>query len=144
MKIPFFVQEFTNEMEEAAIDALRNDIFISEFKYAYNKLFFTMIDQALVDQVQIDWAFKTTYVQLKVNTNLAIKVNLYKPEVSDYIVDYIKDVKPYHTKLRDVFHVKDYIDLACITVTDSDTKKIIIKFDLFPIIRNFFNIGNCT
>ena len=87
-----------------------------------------MIDQALVDQVQIDWAFKTTYVQLKVNTNLAIKVNLYKPEVSDYIVDYIKDVKPYHTKLRDVFHVKDYIDLACITVTDSDTKKIIIKF----------------
>ena len=124
------------------IDALRNDIFISEFKYAYNKLFFTMIDQALVDQVQIDWAFKTTYIQLKVNTNLAIKVNLYKPEVSDYIVDYIKDVKPYHTKLRDVFHVKDYTDLACITVTDSSTKKIIIKFERTgcgwddPVIQN--------
>ena len=28
MKIPFFVQEFTNEMEEAAIDALRNELFV--------------------------------------------------------------------------------------------------------------------
>ena len=51
-----------------------------------------MIDQALVDQVQLDWAFKTTYVQLKVNTNLAIKVNLYKPEVSDYIVDIVQQI----------------------------------------------------
>jgi perosamine synthetase len=29
MKIPFFVQEFTNEMEEAAIDALRNESFVN-------------------------------------------------------------------------------------------------------------------
>jgi len=29
MKIPFFVQEFTNEMKEAAIDALRNESFVN-------------------------------------------------------------------------------------------------------------------
>ena len=29
MKIPFFVHEFTNEMEEAAIDALRNESFVN-------------------------------------------------------------------------------------------------------------------
>jgi perosamine synthetase len=29
MKIPFFVQEFTNEMEESAIDALRNESFVN-------------------------------------------------------------------------------------------------------------------
>jgi len=29
MKIPFFVQEFTNEMKEAAIDALRNELFVN-------------------------------------------------------------------------------------------------------------------
>ena len=29
MKIPFFVQEFPNEMEEAAIDALRNESFVN-------------------------------------------------------------------------------------------------------------------
>ncbi len=29
MKIPFFVQEFTNEMEEAVIDALRNELFVN-------------------------------------------------------------------------------------------------------------------
>ena len=29
MKIPFFVQEFTNEMEEAVIDALRNESFVN-------------------------------------------------------------------------------------------------------------------
>ena len=28
MKIPFFVQEFTEEMEEAAIHALRNESFV--------------------------------------------------------------------------------------------------------------------
>ena len=28
MKIPFFVQEFTAEMEEAAIHALRNESFV--------------------------------------------------------------------------------------------------------------------
>ena len=49
--------------------------------------------------------------------------------MSDYIVDYIKDVKPYHTKLRDVFYIKSHLETACLTITDSDTKKIIIKFD---------------
>ena len=29
MKIPFFVQEFTNEMEEAAVNALRNESFVN-------------------------------------------------------------------------------------------------------------------
>jgi len=29
MKIPFFVQEFTNEMKEAATDALRNELFVN-------------------------------------------------------------------------------------------------------------------
>ena len=29
MKIPFFVQEFTQEMEDAALDALRNEQFVS-------------------------------------------------------------------------------------------------------------------
>ena len=29
MKIPFFVQEFTDEMEEAAVDALRNEAFVN-------------------------------------------------------------------------------------------------------------------
>jgi len=29
MKIPFFIQEFTDEMEEAAIDALRNESFVN-------------------------------------------------------------------------------------------------------------------
>ena len=28
MKIPFFVQEFTDEMENAAIDSLRNESFV--------------------------------------------------------------------------------------------------------------------
>ena len=28
MKIPFFIQEFTDEMEEAAIHALRNESFV--------------------------------------------------------------------------------------------------------------------
>ena len=28
MKIPFFVQEFTEEMEDAALDALRNESFV--------------------------------------------------------------------------------------------------------------------
>ncbi|MBC8250959.1 MAG: DegT/DnrJ/EryC1/StrS aminotransferase family protein, partial [Candidatus Nitrosopelagicus sp.] len=28
MKIPFFIQEFTEEMEEAAIHALRNESFV--------------------------------------------------------------------------------------------------------------------
>jgi len=29
MKIPFFVQEFTDEMEEAAVNALRNESFVN-------------------------------------------------------------------------------------------------------------------
>ena len=29
MKIPFFTQEFTKEMEDAALDALRNELFVN-------------------------------------------------------------------------------------------------------------------
>ena len=33
MRIPFFVQEFTDEMEEAAVDALRNESFVGCLLY---------------------------------------------------------------------------------------------------------------
>ena len=70
MKIPFFVQEFTDEMEEAAIHALRNEPFVggesvSKFEEAFAK-------------------YTGTKYAVSVNSgNSALQISLIALEISD-------------------------------------------------------------
>jgi len=112
------------------INALRYDVFVGDYKVNYNKLWFSMIYYTMSEQEKVDWIAKTTLLQVKTRSQGNIQINLYNKEISDTIVEYISEIKPFHTKLRNVFNIKEFDDATTAEITeDSRTGKIVLKFD---------------
>jgi hypothetical protein len=112
------IQEFRN-----IIQALRNDIFVSELAVEWNKLFFAGVRYALSEQPFVDWIFKTSFVRAIHNLGeLEQKVTFQNDNLESYEA-YVNEVKPYSTKIRE--YISDY------TAFDP-TRSMITDFDLPP------------
>lgn len=82
------------------LDALKEDIFIGELKINWNLFFFKAVKYALTEQKLLDWAFKTSFINV---TNFAGELSqppVYKLKSSENYEEYIKEVKPYHSQIR--------------------------------------------
>jgi len=85
---------------EYMLKGLKKDIFINEFKINWNLFFFKAVKYALSEQKLIDWAFKTSFINV---TNYAGDLDqrpVYKLQNTQYYEDFLKEVKPYHTQIR--------------------------------------------
>ena len=114
------------------INTIKNKILIDEYRVEYLKLFFSSIRYALHEQTLIDWAFKTSFVKATHNVGkLTQKVNYNNDNLENY-EDYIKEVKPYRTQIREYVSSYSSIDTQRASVTD---------FDLLPIIDEKFEVS---
>ena len=80
--------------------ALRDDLFINDLKVNWNYLFFKAVKYALSEQKLLDWAFKTSFINVVNNAGTLDQRTVYKLQNTEYFEDYIKEVKPYHTNIR--------------------------------------------
>jgi hypothetical protein len=80
--------------------ALKEDIFIKDLKVNWNKLFFNAVKYALTEQKLLDWAFKTSFISVENTLGNLDQRPVYKLDNEQYFEDYIKEIKPYHTKIR--------------------------------------------
>ena len=96
----FFDQEPTIETRKV-LQALRDDIFIGELKVEYNNLFFIGLRKVLEEQLYVDWLFKTSFLNIKNNFRELDQRKTYTSGADTYVEEYIKEVKPFHTKLRE-------------------------------------------
>jgi hypothetical protein len=104
--------------------AIKNDIFIGILKVYWNKFFFKAVRYAMSEQKFLDWAFKTSFINVK---NMAGELDqrpVYKFQNSQYYEDYINEVKPYHTKIRNFQVNYDIVE---------PTKSYTTDFDLSPM-----------
>jgi hypothetical protein len=85
---------------EFILTALKDDIFISDRKVYWNQLFFKAVRYAMSEQKFLDWAFKTTFISVVNNSGSLDQVATYKLENVKYYEDFLKEIKPYHTKIR--------------------------------------------
>jgi hypothetical protein len=107
-----------------ALHAIKNDIFVGSLKICWNNLFFKLVRYAMSEQKFLDWAFKTSFINVR---NMAGELDqrpVYKFQNSQYYEDYINEIKPYHTKIRNF-----QVDYDVIEPTRSYTT----DFDLAPI-----------
>lgn len=89
--------------------AAKEDIFIEDNRVEWNKLFFTSLRYVFVEQEYVDWAFKTSFLNATHNVgDLEQKVS-YKNDNLDSFFDYVQEVKPYRTSVRE--YVSKYIDI---------------------------------
>ena len=83
------------------INALRNDIFIGELQGQFNELFFVMVNYLFTEQLSVDWIFKSSFISVtQYLRTLGQPANYVKDNLT-YYENYIEEVKPYRTKIRE-------------------------------------------
>jgi len=105
---------------EFILTALKNDIFINELKINWNLFFFKAIKYALTEQKLLDWAFKTSFINVTNYAGLLDQRPVYKLQTSENYEDYIKEVKPYHTQIRTFTANHQILDPSNSFITDFD------------------------
>ena len=105
------------------LSVLFDKIFVDELAVEYNKIFFASIRYILSEGQKPDWLFKTSFVKVKHNFGeLEQRVNYQNDNLKNY-QDYINEVKPFKTKVREF--VSSYNKLE-------NTQSSISDFDLMP------------
>ena len=127
----FFDQEPSTETRKV-LTALRDDLFINDLAVEYNTLFFTGLRKVLSEQTYVDWMFKTSFINVKNSVRELDQRKSYTTGTDSWIEDYINEVKPFHTKLREYRLAYDktetqdgiYTDFDNPTFYDASTGKI--------------------
>jgi hypothetical protein len=81
--------------------ALNNDIFINTLQGEFNKLFFVMVNYLLTEQNYVDWLFKSSFISVTHKLRTLSQFPSYIVDNQTYYKDYIDEVKPYRTKIRE-------------------------------------------
>ena len=83
------------------LDNIKNKLYIGEYAVEWNTLFFTAVRYAFSEQQYIDWAFKTSFLNAThIVGPLEQKLN-YKNDNLASFQEYIQEVKPYRTTVRE-------------------------------------------
>jgi hypothetical protein len=111
------------------LNTIKNNIFVGNttFVQAYLNLFFDSVRYAFSEQIYVDWIFKTSFVKARHNVGSLNQPVTYPVDNLSNFEDYVNEVKPYRTKVRE--YIDDYtsLDPASLPITD---------FDLQPIYEN--------
>lgn len=102
---------------------LQDEIFIADLALYYNQIFFALIRYALTEQKNPDWVFKTSFLAATQYIRKLEQFPSYISDNQDYYKEYINEVKPYRTVVREF--VVDYI-------RDDQYRGDITDFDLPP------------
>ena len=115
----FYDSEPTQEIR-IILYALRDNLFVDQLEVEWNKLFFASIRYAMSEQVDLDWIFKSSFVVAKHNVGeLKQKVTYQNDNLPNY-QDYIEEVKPYSTKIREYISSYNKVEPTQTSVTDFD------------------------
>ena len=117
------------------LNAIKDKILIDEFRVDFLKLFFASVRYALTEQVFIDWAFKTSFVKSMHNVGELKQKVTYNSDNLEFFESYIREVKPYRTKVREYVSNYSSLDRSQSSVTD---------FDLLPVINNQLEVNPLT
>lgn len=107
------------------LDLLRTNIFVGQYAPLYNNVWFTMMHYSLGEQKNHNWAFKTSYVKMALKINIDKQPKKFIKYRDDVLTDFINDIKPYHTKLRDVTLDRNVSDSMSLTIDDIARSSVI-------------------
>ena len=104
------------------LTALKEDIFIDELKVNWNNLFFKAVRYALTEQKLLDWAFKTSFINVINSAGDLDQRPVRKLDNESYFEEYVKETKPYRTKIRNFIskYNNETPDTSNVDTTDFD------------------------
>jgi hypothetical protein len=88
------------------LNGMRYDIFVKTLKSELSNFLFVFFRYVLSEQKQVDWLFKTSFISVLHKIRKLAQFNNYQNDNQTYLQQYIDEVKPYRTILRE--YVLDY------------------------------------
>ena len=81
---------------------LKTDVFVGDYEINMNELFFRLMEYALNENnFSQDWLFKTSFITVAHKIRSLDQYNTFKFDNTNFIEDFINEVKPYKTKIRE-------------------------------------------
>jgi len=115
------------------LDTLKNNVLIDDMKETYLELFFNSIRYAFSEQNYIDWIFKTSFVKAQHSVGELKQKVTYNSDNLENFEDYISEVKPYRTKVREYVSAYSKVDTNQLSTTDFDLPPVFENGTLLPI-----------
>ena len=117
--------DFTASKElRIILECLRDEILTDTLRQEYLNLFFASVRYAHTEQTYIDWAFKTSFVKAQHNVGALKQTITYKNDNLENFQDYINEVIPYRTTVREYVSGYNTVDNSQSVVTDFDLPAI--------------------
>lgn len=114
-----FDRDYSQEIRNI-LQGLEKEIFVDDLIENYNNLLFVIINYIFSEQQNVDWIFKTSFISV---LHKIKELKHYPNFVRDnhtYYEDYINEVKPYRTKIREYKVGYTGLETAAIAATDFD------------------------
>jgi hypothetical protein len=121
------------------LETVRDRIFVEELAVEYNKLYFAGIHYALSENKLNDFVFKTSFVKAQHNVGeLTQKITFKNDNLSNY-EDYVQEVKPYKSKIREYVSSYQKTEPTNSVITDFDYPPRYINGNIEPSKVTVFN-----
>ena len=90
-----------NDEIRAIVSALNDTIFTNTLEGEFNNMFFILVNYLLTEQKYVDWLFKSSFISVVHKLRSLEQFPSYVVDNQTYYQDYIEEVKPYRTKIRE-------------------------------------------
>lgn len=96
----FFDQEPVVETRKI-IQAINQELLIDDLAIERNRLLILMFNYILSEQSAPEWLTKTSLIDVDHTVRQLIPYQSYRRDNQEFVADYINEVKPYHTQIRE-------------------------------------------
>ena len=93
-----------------------------------NNIFYGMIKYLYTEKTYPSWLFKTSYFDLNLHSRQLKQHAVYQRDGETDVLEYIRETKPYHAKVREVKRVNNTSDIAKTLTTIDENLKITLDF----------------
>lgn len=102
------------------IQAINQELFVDDLLIERNKLLTLMFNYILSEQQAPEWLTKTSLIDVDHTIRRLLPYQLYRRDNQDFVLNYIKEVKPYHVQIREFNLIYEGFDSYNGTVNDFD------------------------
>ena len=115
----YFDQDPVTETRKI-IQAINEELFIDDLAIERNRSLILMFNFILSEFEAPDWLFKTSLIDVDHKIRDLVPYQIYRQDNQSFVLDYIQEVKPYHTQIREFNLTYDGFDQYLGSMTDFD------------------------
>ena len=115
----YFDQEPVIETRKI-IQAINQELLVDELLIERNRALILMFNFVLSEFEAPDWLSKTSLIDVDHTIRELLPFQTYRQDNQDFVIDYIKEVKPYHVQIRELNLIYNGLDDYQGTLTDFD------------------------